>query len=166
MTEEQIPTLKLSFKLGEEINFTLPDLKGKKISLSEYKGKVVLVFFFTTWCPYCSAEAPYLEKEVWQKFKDQGIQVLAIDVLESKALAEKMQKRFKWTFPVLLDKDGKVTKKFAPVKEGLSPEVAIINSHFILDKESRLRFYEYLNMERFDARARATIKKLNEILAE
>lgn len=159
-------SLKLFFKLGEKIDFTLTDLEGKSVSLSDYKGKVTLVFFFTTWCPYCSAEAPYLEKEVWQKFKDRGVQVLAIDVLENKELVEKMRQRFNWTFPVLLDMDGKVTKKFAPEKEGLSPEVAIINSHFILDRELRMRYYEYLNMERFDARAKATIKKLEEMLAE
>lgn len=166
MAEEQIISLKLAFKLGEKINFTLSDIEGKKINLSDYKGKVVLVFFFTTWCPYCSAEAPYIEKEIWKKYKDKGVQVLAIDVLENKKLVAQMSKRFKWTFPVLLDTDGKVTKKFAPEKEGLSPEVAIINSHFILDRNLQLRFYEYLNMERFDARARATIKKLEEILAE
>lgn len=163
---EEIGGLKLSFKLGEKIDFTLSDTKGKKISLSDYEGKVILVFFFTTWCPYCSAEAPYIEKEIWQKYKGKGVQVLAIDVMENKKLVEQMSKRFKWTFPVLLDIDGKVTKKFAPEKEGLSPEVAIINSHFILDRNLHLRFYEYLNMERFDARARATIKKLEEILAE
>ncbi len=164
--EKEVIGLKLFFKLGEEIDFTLSDLEGKKVSLSDYKGKVVLAFFFTTWCPYCSAEAPYLEKEVWQKYKDKGVQILAIDVLEKKELVKKMRDRFGWTFPVLLDTDGKVTKKFAPEKEGLSPEVAIINSHFILDREHRLRYYEYLNMERFDAHARATAKKLEEVLAE
>lgn len=166
MTDKPAIGLKLFFKLGEKIDFTLFDLEGKKINLSDYKGKVILAFFFTTWCPYCSAEAPYLEKEVFRKFKNRGVQVLAIDVQEDKALVEKMRDRFKWTFPVLLDTKGKVTKKFAPEKEGLSPEVAIINSHFILDKKQRLRYYEYLNMERFDARARATIKKLEEILTE
>ena len=163
---EEATSLKLSFKLGEKLDFSLSDIEGKNISLSDYRGKVILAFFFTTWCPYCSAEAPYLEKEVWQKFKNKGVQVLAIDVLETKELVEKMRKKFNWPFPVLLDTDGRVTKKFAPEKEGLSPEVAIINSHFILDSELRLRYYEYLNMERFDARARATIKKLEELLAE
>ncbi len=124
------------------------------------------MFFFTTWCPYCSAEAPYLETEVWQKFKDKDVQVLAVDVQEDKELVKKLRDRFQWTFPVLLDSDGEVTKKFAPEKEGLPPEVAIINSHFILDKDMNMRYYEYLNMERFDAHAQATIKKLEEILAE
>ncbi len=166
MVDKPVIGLKLFFKLGEKIDFTLPDLEGRDISLSDYKGKVILAFFFTTWCPYCCAEAPYLETKVWQKFKDRGIQILAVDVLEDKNLVQKMKDRFKWTFPVLIDKVGQVTKKFAPEKEGLSPEVAIINSHFILDKNQRLRYYDYLNMERFDAHAAATIKKLEEILAE
>jgi len=164
--EEKIIGLKLFFKLGEKIDFTLPDLAGKKVSISDYKGKVILVFFFTTWCPYCSAEAPYIEKEIWKKLKSHGVQVLAVDVQEDKELVQKMRDRFKWTFPVLLDTDGKVTKKFAPEKEGLPPDVAIINSHFILDRNQQMRYYEYLNMERFDAHALATIKKLEEVLAE
>lgn len=163
---KEIIGLKLFFKLGEKINFTLPSLEGKQISISDYKGKVMLVFFFTTWCPYCSAEAPYLEKEVWQKLKDRGVQVIAIDVEEDKELVGKMKDRFKWTFPVLLDTDGKVTRKFAPEKEGLPPEVAIINSHFILDRDQNLRYYEYLNMERFDAHAKATVQKIEEVLSE
>lgn len=166
MADELSPSLKLFFKLGEQIDFVLPELTGKTVRLSDYSGKVTLVFFFTTWCPYCSAEAPYLEKNVWQAYKSKGVQVLAIDVLENAKLVKQLKDRFGWTFPVLMDTDGKVTKKFAPEKEGLSPEVAIINSHFIFDKQSRLRYYEYLNMERFDARAGATIRKLEEILAE
>lgn len=163
---EEVIGLKLPFKLGEKADFSLPDIEGREVRISDYKGKVTLIFFFTTWCPYCSAEAPYLEKEVWQELKDRGVQVVAIDVLENKELAEKMKEKFNWSFPVLLDTEGKVTAKFAPEKEGLTPEVAVINSHFILDKELRIRRYDYLNMERFDAQARDTVRKLEEILEE
>ncbi len=162
---EEVVGLKLPFVPGEKIkDFALLDTEGKEVGISDFEGKVTLVFFFATWCPYCSAEAPYLEKEVYQKLKDRGVQVVAIDVLESKDLALKMKKRYNWSFPVLLDDDGKVTAMFAPEKEGLAPEVAIINSHFILDKEQRIRHYDFLNMERFDARARATVRKLEEIM--
>lgn len=160
-------SLKLPFEPGAKVkDFSLLDTDGKKVSISDYKGKVTLLFFFATWCPYCSAEAPYLEKEVWQKLKDRGVQVVAVDVLEDKELAKKMKKRFNWSFPVLLDDGGKVTAMFAPEKEGLAPEVAVINSHFILDTEQRIRHYDFLNMVRFDAHARATIRKLEEILEE
>lgn len=167
LIQEEAFWVKLPFLPGEKVkDFTLLDTEGKEVSISDYKGKVTLLFFFATWCPYCSAEAPYLEKEVWSKVKDRGVQVLAVDVLENKELAEKMKKRFNWSFPVLLDDEGKVTALFAPEKEGLTPEVAVINAHFILDKEQRIRHYDYLNMERFDAHARATLRKLEEILEE
>lgn len=157
--------LKLPFVPGEKVrDFTLKDTDGNEISISDYKGKVTLLFFFATWCPYCAAEAPFLEEEVYQKLKERGVELVAIDVLEEKELGEKMKKRYHWSFPVLVDDKGKVTEMFAPAKEGLLPEVAIINSHFILDKEQRIRHYDYLNMERFDAHARATIRKLEEIL--
>ncbi len=159
--------LKLPFESGAKVkDFSLLDTEGKRVSISDYKGKVTLLFFFTTWCPYCSAEAPYLEKEVWQKLKDRGVQVVAVDVLENKELAKKMKKQFSWSFPVLVDDEGKVTAMFAPEKEGLAPEVMVINSHFILDKGQRIRYYDFFDMVRFDAHARATIRKLEEILEE
>ncbi len=164
---EEVIGLKLPFVPGEGVkDFYLLDTEGRKVSISDYKGKVTLLFFFATWCPYCSAEAPYLEKEVYQKLSGRGVEVVAVDVLENKELAAKMKKRFNWSFPVLLDDEGEVTAMFAPEKEGLAPEVAVINSHFILDKELRIRHYDFLNMERFDAHARAIVRKLEELLEE
>ena len=68
--------------------------------------------------------------------------------------------------PVLLDTDGAVADRFAPHMEGLSPEVAIINAHFIIDKQQRIRSYDYLNMEKFDAHARRVIRMLEQALKE
>lgn len=167
VTEEEISLFKPPFKVGDPVwDFELPDMEGRKVKLSNYKGKVILLFFFATWCPYCSAEAPYLEKEVWQKLKDKGVQVITVDVKEGKDLVDKMIKRFGWTMPVLFDTDGMIADKFAPHMEGLSPEVAIINAHFIIDKEQRIRSYDYLNMEKFDAHARRVIRMLEQALKE
>ena len=71
-----------------------------------------------------------------------------------------------WTFPVWLDQTGELGLTFAPQKEGLPPEVAIINAHFILDTEGRVRYREYLNMERFDARARTVAAELEKVLVQ
>ena len=121
--------------------------------LSQYRGTPVLVFFTTTWCPYCSAEAPYLEQEIWQRYRSSGLQVLAIQVKEDRGLATFFAEHHGWTFPVLVDEDGAVSERFAPEKEGLPPEVAIINSHFVLDAEGVVVHRDFLNMERFDAKA-------------
>jgi len=147
-------TLVGSYEVGELVpGFELAALSGGTARLSDYRGRPVLIFFTATWCPYCGAEAPYLEQEIWQRYRDRGLQVICVGVKESAAVMAPFVERYAWTFPVLLDDDGEVSMRFAPVKEGLPPEVAIINAHFILDGEGVVRYRDFLNMERFDTHA-------------
>ena len=60
-------------------DFTLQDMSGKSITLSDYKGKVVVLEFWATWCPPCRASVPGLEK-LHTTFKDKGVAVLAVSV--------------------------------------------------------------------------------------
>ncbi len=160
-------TLVGSYDIGEEVSdFELPTLDGGTGRLSDFRGRPVLIFFTATWCPYCGAEAPFLEQEIWQRYRDRGLQVICIDVKESAAVMGPFVERYAWTFPVLLDDDGEVSMRFAPVKEGLPPEVAIINAHFILDGEGVVRYRDFLNMERFDAHASHVVAALDELLEE
>jgi peroxiredoxin len=148
------PALEGTFSIGDRVpDFALPSITGETIRLSDFAGHPVLIFFTTTWCPYCGAEAPYLEQEIWQRYRDQGLQVLSIQVKEGRELAASFAGRYDWTFPVLIDEDGAVSALFAPVKDGLSSEVAIINAHFLLDGDRTVVYRDFLNMERFDARA-------------
>jgi peroxiredoxin len=150
----QETTISGSYAMGEKVpDFELPATSGETVRLSDYRGRPVLIFFTTTWCPYCSAEAPYLEREIWNRYRDLGLQVLSIQVKEGRASAGSFSEHHGWTFPVLFDEDGAVSEQFAPRKEGLSPEVAIINSHFVLDADGVVVHRDFLNMERFDAKA-------------
>lgn len=65
-------------------DFTLQDLGGKSVSLSSFKGKGVILFFWTTWCPHCRGQMAVLNRD-FQRMADAGIVLLAIDVGESKA---------------------------------------------------------------------------------
>jgi len=66
VTEEEKSIFKPPFKVGDQVwDFELQNMEGRNVKLSDYKDKVILLVFFATWCPYCSAEALYLEKEVW-----------------------------------------------------------------------------------------------------
>jgi peroxiredoxin len=152
--EPETVTLVGSYRIGQAVeDFELPTLSGGTWRLSEARGGPVLVFFTATWCPYCGAEAPYLEREIWQRYRHRGLRVVCIDVKEGAHAMGPFVERYGWTFPVLLDDEGAVSVRFAPIKEGLPPEVAIINAHFVLDGEGVVVHRDFLNMERFDARA-------------
>lgn len=154
-----------SYDIGEVVDdFELPTIDGDTVRLSDHRGRPVLIFFTTTWCPYCSAEAPYLEQDIWARYRDQGLQVLSIQVKEGHALASSFAEHHGWTFPVLVDEDGAVSERFAPVKEGLAPEVAIINAHFLVDAGGNVAYRDFLNMMAFDAKATRVRAFLDEFL--
>ena len=161
----QTTVLEGSYEIGESVpDFELPSTSEGTVRLSDYRGRPVLIFFTTTWCPYCSAEAPFLEQEIWQRYREQGLQVISIQVKEGAALAGAFAEHHGWTFPMLVDEDGEVSERFAPLKEGLPPEVAIINAHFVLDSEGDVVYRDFLNMERFDAKAAHVRIFLDELL--
>jgi peroxiredoxin len=89
------------------IDFTLSDLSGKKVSLSQYRGKLVFLNFWATWCPPCRAEMPSMER-LYQKLKGQGLVVLGVDLQENAKSVQKFVDEHKLTFPILLDSDGRV----------------------------------------------------------
>lgn len=161
----QTAVLEGSYEIGERVpDFGLPTVSGQRVRLSDFRGRPVLIFFTTTWCPYCHAEAPFLEGEIWQRYRPHGLQVLSIQVKEGADLARGFAEHHGWTFPALVDEDGEVSRRFAPRKEGLAPEVAIINAHFVLDGVGRVVHRDFLNMERFDARASHVRAFLDEFL--
>src|ERR1700730_18037787 len=88
--------------------FTPTTLDGKKVSLSDYKGRPVLVNFWATWCGPCKVEMPWFE-ELRKQYASQGLEVLGLaeDVDAGKDAIEKVAKRAGVTYPILLT-DGKV----------------------------------------------------------
>lgn len=163
MQSTTLPT----YTIGDTVeDFVLPDVDGNPVRFSDVTGKWTLVYFTTTWCPYCTAEAPYLESELVASFEDAGLKLVVIDVKEPAAVARMLPDRFGWKSPFLIDLNGEVSERFAPRKEGLAPEVAIINAHLLLDENRVIRFAEYLNMERFDVHAVAVKAAFEELIGE
>jgi len=113
-------------------DFTFPGLNGKMVSLSDYKGKVVLVNIWATWCPSCVDEMPSMEK-LYQKFKGENFEILAvsIDTLGLKAVIPFM-KKYKLTFPGLIDPAGTIRISYRTT--GI-PESFIIGKDGILIKK-------------------------------
>ena len=62
--------------------FELANLDGQPVSLSQQKGKVVLLYFWATWCPYCEKELPTAIEQTYRERKDQGFTVLAVNIQE------------------------------------------------------------------------------------
>jgi peroxiredoxin len=92
-------------------DFRLTDLEGKQQSLSQYRGKVVLVNFWATWCKPCTTEMPAMQT-TYDKLRDKGFVVLAINELEDDAKVREHIKQYGHTFPVLMDRDNKVANQF------------------------------------------------------
>lgn len=91
----------------ESDDFELEDLGGKLRRLSSYRGKVVFLNFWATWCGPCRVEMPSMQR-LYNKLKDEGLVIVAVDLQESKKSVKKFVDRYKLTFPILLDKNGKV----------------------------------------------------------
>jgi peroxiredoxin len=92
-------------------DFHLTDLEGKQQSLSQYRGKIVLVNFWATWCKPCITEMPSMQK-IYDKLRDKGFVVLAVNELEDDAKVREHIKQYGHTFPVLMDNDNKVANQF------------------------------------------------------
>ncbi len=94
--------------------FTLVNLEGKKVSLSDYKGRPVIVNFWATWCAPCKLEMPWFQ-EFRSKYSGQGFEILGIAEDEApKDEIEKTAKKVNVTYPILLT-DGKVAPAYGGV---------------------------------------------------
>ncbi len=111
-------------------DFKLEDLSGKKHTLFEYKGKVVLLNFWASWCPPCVEEIPSMIR-LTTKLKDVPFTILAINLGESKKQMSKFIKKHEVNFPILLD-----PKKIQPKNWN----VFAFPSSFIIDKSSKIRY--------------------------
>ena len=95
----------------EAEDFQLTDLDGKPNSLSQYRGKIVLLNFWATWCKPCTTEMPAMQAS-FDRFRDQGFVVLAINELEDDAKVREHIKTYGHTFTVLMDPDNQVANQF------------------------------------------------------
>ena len=116
-------------------NFTLKDLNGNKVELSDFKGKFVMINFWTTWCPPCKKEM--LDIETFSKEKQNDWVVLAVNVDggNEAGVRQFVQER-KLTFPVLMDKKDMVANQYhilsIPTTYFLNREGDIIHKHFTM----------------------------------
>lgn len=100
--------------VGKEApNFSLPDLNDKPVQLSDYRGKVVFLNFWATWCKPCQEEMPSME-QLYKKYEKDGLVILAvsIDRVTTKKDVPTFVKNMSLTFPVLIDSWGQTDKRY------------------------------------------------------
>ncbi len=107
----------------------LQDLQGKTHRLADYKGKVVLVQFWATYCTPCRREMPSMNRLL--KKMHGKLVILAVNMGETRKEVEAFTKQVGTEFPVLLDKDGKTLAQW---------KVFAAPSNFLLDKHGKIRY--------------------------
>ncbi|MCX5718535.1 MAG: TlpA disulfide reductase family protein [Nitrospirae bacterium] len=126
-------------------DFTLPDLDGKNVTLSKFRGKVVLLNFWNTWCGPCRAEMPSLNN-LFLELKDKGLVVLSISIDTSEEPVRAFISERKLVFPVLMDKKQKVyAKKY--FLYGLPVTILIDKKGIIVEKFIGERYWSSQEMK-------------------
>jgi peroxiredoxin len=110
-------------------NFSLQDLEGNSVSLADYRGKVVFVNFWATWCPPCRAEIPHFVELVNQYGKD-GFAILGISVDDPKDQNKipGFKEKYKINYPILLS-NGQVANDYGGIRS--------IPTTFVVDREGK-----------------------------
>ena len=136
-------------------DFQLDNLRGEAVSLAQFRGKPVLLNFWASWCGPCRQEMPFLQ-EIYenQELQDTGLVILAVNIGESPATAERFMEAGGFSFPVLLDIDNSVAGKY---------NVRGIPATFFIDKDGIIKD---VNVGAFASTMEIMQKLANSILTE
>ena len=109
--------------------FTLGARSGQNVSLAQYKGQVVMLNFWASWCGPCRQEMPLLES-IYKKYNRLGFTMIGVNVEPDSNAANEWLKQTPVSFPILYDKDSKVSKMY---------DVAGMPSTVIIDRSGKVR---------------------------
>lgn len=111
-------------KQGKQVDFTLPDLDGNTVDIKDYRGNVVVLNFWATWCPPCRAEIPDFI-EVYDSYKDKNVVFFGISADDFNSL-KGFSSEYGMPYPTLFDEDGEVHYAF---------RISAIPHTFVLDRD-------------------------------
>ncbi len=111
-------------------DFVLKDLKGEEVSLKRFRGKIVLLNFWATWCPPCRKEIPSMIK-LYKRYNDKGLEIIGVNLDRmDKSGVEKFSSEYNITFPILLDPTGKIATLYG---------ITALPATFILDRNGKIQ---------------------------
>ncbi|HYL72040.1 MAG TPA: TlpA disulfide reductase family protein [Candidatus Dormibacteraeota bacterium] len=114
---------------GPAPGFSLDSRAGSQVSLAQYKGQVVMINFWASWCGPCRQEMPLLES-IYKKYSKMGFTMIGVNVEPDSNAANEWLKQTPVSFPILYDKDSKVSKLY---------DVSGMPSTVIIDRSGKLR---------------------------
>ncbi|HEY64624.1 MAG TPA: TlpA family protein disulfide reductase [Caldilineae bacterium] len=114
---------------GMAPDFTLTTFQGETVTLSELRGKVVVINFWASWCPPCREEAPYLER-TWRAYRDKGVVFIGVDYADTEKKALAYIEEFDITYPNGPDIGTKISQAY---------RIRGVPETFFVDKRGRLR---------------------------
>jgi len=118
---------------------------GKIFKLSDYRGKVVMLQFTASWCGVCRKEMPFIEKDLWQKHKDNEFIIVGIDRDEPLETLNKFSKQMGITYPLALDPNADIFGLYANKEAGVTRNV-------IIDRTGKIVYQTRLfNQEEFNS---------------
>ncbi|GMQ86982.1 MAG: TlpA disulfide reductase family protein [Gammaproteobacteria bacterium] len=118
------------FKAGPAPDFTLKSESGSNLRLSEFRGEVVMINFWASWCAPCRQEMPLLD-ELYTQYQPLGFTILGINVEEDSTKARQMLKNIPVNFPVLFDNTSEVSKLY---------NVVAMPSTVLIDRDGNIRY--------------------------
>ena len=125
--------LVLAYELGDVVeDFTLTDLEGNEVSLSDEAGQIIVLNFFTTWCLGCNIEAEHLQHDIWEGYAGQNVTVIAIDIQEQVSLVQGWALALGITYPIWLTPDWDLFQQF--------PQALALPYNAILDPNLEIRY--------------------------
>ena len=128
----------------------LDDMQGKSHSLAEYRGKVVLVNFWATWCVPCREEMPSIDR-LKSSMKGQPFEVLAVNLAEPLSRIEKFVAQLPLGFPLLRDRDGAAGKAW---------KAKLLPASYLIGRDGRIRYVVYGELDWTSDAVRARVAEL------
>ena len=115
---------------GNAPDFTLPDLEGNSLTLSDFKGRVIILNFWATWCPPCRREIPDFV-ELYEKYKDEGLLIIGVNLDRGDSRSVKQfSKEYKINYPIVLG-NVNVTQDYGGVRA--------IPTTFVIDRKGNIK---------------------------